>query len=157
MGLGEGRDASGGGKTPAVRNVELTDFAAAALEDVAKRREIRHPLTGGDRRGNGRVDHRETVERDVVTFAARRADEGAEFVASTDPWFRPVNFVNAPDGTLTVLDMYRETIEHPWSIPDDIRAKLDLSSGNDRGRIYRLAPPEFDRPSVPRLTEATTA
>ena len=30
--------------------------------------------------------------------------------------------MNAPDGTLTVLDMYRETIEHPWSIPDDIRA-----------------------------------
>ena len=29
-----------------------------------------------------------------------------------------------PDGTLTVLDMYRETIEHPWSIPDDIKAQL---------------------------------
>src|SRR5262249_43638222 len=83
---------------------------------------------------------RMTLEPDGVTFHARRADSAAEFVASTDTWFRPVNFVNAPDGTLTVLDMYRETIEHPWSIPDDIRAQLDLRSGSDRRRLYRLTP-----------------
>src|SRR5690606_33954722 len=58
--------------------------------------------------------------------------------------------------TLTVLDMYRETIEHPWSIPDDIRARLDLSSGNDRGRLYRLSPPDFEPPKPLRLADATT-
>jgi putative membrane-bound dehydrogenase-like protein len=100
--------------------------------------------------------HREEVEPDGVTFRARRADPGAEFVASTDIWFRPVNFVNAPDGTLHVLDMYRETIEHPWSIPDDIRAGLDLRSGDDRGRIYRLAPPRFRLRPTPKLSSATT-
>jgi putative heme-binding domain-containing protein len=62
-------------------------------------------------------------------------------LTSTDNWFRPVNFVNAPDGTLFLLDMYRETIEHPFSIPDDIKSHLDLQSGDDRGRIYRLVPP----------------
>jgi putative heme-binding domain-containing protein len=62
-------------------------------------------------------------------------------LTSTDNWFRPVNFVNAPDGTLFLLDMYRETIEHPYSIPEDIKAHLDLQSGDDRGRIYRLVPP----------------
>ncbi len=87
-----------------------------------------------------------------MTFRATRADPGAvEFVASTDTWFRPVNFVNAPDGTLHVLDMYRETIEHPWSIPDDIRARLDLRSGDDRGRIYRLSPPGFTPRPTPKL------
>ena len=101
--------------------------------------------------------HRMTLEPDGVTFRARRADPGAEFVASTDTWSRPVNFVNAPDGTLTVLDMYRETIEHPWSIPDDIRAQLDLRSGSDRGRIYRLTPPGFRRRPTPRLGRAGTA
>jgi putative membrane-bound dehydrogenase-like protein len=100
--------------------------------------------------------HRMTVEPDGVTFRARRADAKAEFVASLDTWFRPVNFVNAPDGTLTVLDMYRETIEHPWSIPDDIRAQLDLRSGSDRGRIYRLAPPGFHHRPTPRLGRAGT-
>jgi putative membrane-bound dehydrogenase-like protein len=98
--------------------------------------------------------HRMVLKSDGVTFRATRADANAEFVASTDTWFRPVNFVNAPDGTLTVLDMYRETIEHPWSIPDDIRAQLDLRSGADRGRIYRLAPPDFHRRPTPRLGRA---
>ena len=100
--------------------------------------------------------HRMTVEPEGATFRAQRADANAEFVASVDTWFRPVNFVNAPDGTLTVLDMYRETIEHPWSIPDDIRARLDLRSGSDRGRIYRLAPPGFHHRPTPRLSRAVT-
>jgi putative membrane-bound dehydrogenase-like protein len=105
----------------------------------------------------GNLVHRQILERDGVTFKSRRADENTEFVRSRDNWFRPVNFINAPDGTLHVLDMYRETIEHPWSIPDDIKAQLDLTSGKDRGRIYRLAPQGFTPPKPPRLTQATTA
>lgn len=101
--------------------------------------------------------HRMAVEPDGVTFRARRADEKAEFIASTDTWFRPVNFVNAPDGTLHVLDMYRETIEHPWSIPEDILSRLDLRSGEDKGRIYRMTPPGFQHRPTPRLSVATTA
>jgi putative membrane-bound dehydrogenase-like protein len=105
----------------------------------------------------GNLIHRETIEPNGVTFRARRAEKGVEFVASTDTWFRPVNFVNAPDGTLHVLDMYREHIEHPWSIPDDIKAQLDLRSGSDRGRIYRLASPGFGARPAPKLGQATTA
>jgi putative membrane-bound dehydrogenase-like protein len=101
--------------------------------------------------------HRQVMEPNGVTFTSKRVDEKVEFVASTDVWFRPVNFVNAPDGTLHVLDMYREVIEHPWSIPDDIRAKLDLRSGADRGRIFRLAPPGFKGSKPPKLSTATTA
>lgn len=93
-----------------------------------------------------------------VTFTANRAHQNEEFLASTDNWFRPVNFLNAPDGTLHVLDMYRENIEHPWSIPDDIKAHLDLTSGRDRGRVYRLVPPEYPadykQPAPPRLGSA---
>jgi putative membrane-bound dehydrogenase-like protein len=100
---------------------------------------------------------RQTVVRDGVTFRIETADKDAEFIASTDLWFRPVNFANAPDGTLHVVDMYRETIEHPWSIPDDIHARLDLLQGRDRGRIYRLTPPGFKAPKPPRLSHATTA
>jgi putative heme-binding domain-containing protein len=105
----------------------------------------------------GNMVHRQSLAPDGVTFKAERIDEKSEFVASTDNWFRPVNFVNAPDGTLHVLDMYRETIEHPWSIPDDIKAHLDLESGRDRGRIYRLSPPGFKVPPQPRLSKASTA
>ena len=102
------------------------------------------------------VVQRQTVEPVGVTFTIETADTDAEFIASTDLWFRPVNFVNAPDGTLHVVDMYRETIEHPWSIPDDIHARIDLLKGRDRGRIYRLSPPGFKPTKPPRLGSAST-
>ncbi|QDU44016.1 Cytochrome c [Symmachiella dynata] len=103
----------------------------------------------------GNLVHRKTVESDGASFVATRADENVEFIASTDNWFRPVNFVNAPDGTLYVLDMYRETIEHPYSIPEDIKAHLDLESGHDRGRIYRLVSPDMQRIKPPKLGKAS--
>ena len=104
----------------------------------------------------GNLIHRQILTTNGVTFFAERGDKETEFVRSTDNWFRPVNYVNAPDGTLHVLDMYRETIEHPWSIPDDIKAQLDLTSGKDRGRIYRLEPPNFKLSKPPRLGSAST-
>lgn len=99
----------------------------------------------------GNLVHRKILEPDGVTFKARRADQNCEFIASTDNWFRPTNFVNAPDGTLYILDMYRETIEHPYSIPDDIKEHLDLQSGSDRGRIYRLVADNGVRKPVEKL------
>lgn len=73
--------------------------------------------------------------------SAQQMDEHQNFLTSRDVWFRPVNFTNAPDGCLHVCDMYREVIEHPWSIPDDLHARLDLLNGRQRGRLWRLAPP----------------
>ncbi|HUG90966.1 MAG TPA: PVC-type heme-binding CxxCH protein [Planctomycetaceae bacterium] len=105
----------------------------------------------------GNLVHRKRLEPAGASFAAVRADESTEFLTSTDNWFRPVNFVNAPDGTLYILDMYRETIEHPVSIPEDIKAHLDLESGDDRGRIYRLVPPGFERTPPPKLGRASAA
>ena len=105
----------------------------------------------------GNLLYRLQVTPDGPTFKATRIDAQAEMVASTDNWFRPVNFVNAPDGTLHVVDMYRENIEHPWSIPDDIHAAVDLESGRDRGRLWRLTPPNFTPRKPPRLGHATTA
>ena len=65
------------------------------------------------------------------------ADErGFEFAASKDTWVRVVNFANAPDGCLYVCDMYREVIEHPWSVPDEIKKHLDLNNGNAAHVVY---------------------
>ena len=105
----------------------------------------------------GNLFYRLQLTPDGPTFKATRVDGQAEMAASTDNWFRPVNFMNAPDGTLHVVDMYRENIEHPWSIPDDIHAAVDLESGRQRGRIWRLTPPSFKTPKRPRLGRATTA
>jgi putative membrane-bound dehydrogenase-like protein len=105
----------------------------------------------------GNLVHRKTMARDGAIFSASRADQNVEFLASTDNWFRPVNFANTPDGTLLILDMYRETIEHPASIPEPIKKHLDLTSGRDRGRLYRLAPKGFKRRRKPTLSSAKTA
>ncbi len=102
---------------------------------------------GGDVAGNvfvadanGGLVHREVLSDDGVTFRARPVPVGKEFLASTDPWFRPVNMANAPDGNLYVLDFYREYIEEPASIPESIkeRLQLDFYRGDDRGRIWRV-------------------
>ncbi len=103
--------------------------------------------------------HRKKIRRDGVKFIAERAadEKKREFLASRDNWFRPVSMANAPDGTLYVVDMYRETIEHPWSLPPELKSKLDLNSGNDRGRIYRIVPVGFKQPKPVRLGNASAA
>ena len=111
----------------------------------------------------GQLIHRKVITpaADGVSLSGERPtdERGFEFAASRDTWVRVVNFANAPDGCLHVCDMYREVIEHPWSIPDEIKQHLDLNNGNDRGRIYRLVPDDKDwvrRPSVD-LAKATTS
>jgi putative membrane-bound dehydrogenase-like protein len=99
--------------------------------------------------------HRRTLTPDGVTFKSARADANTEFARSPDPWFRPVNLVNAPDGTLYVLDMSREILES-IHVPADVVKFLDLTSGRNYGRIFRLASPNFKYPGPPRLGDATT-
>ena len=103
------------------------------------------------------IVHRKVLEPSGVGFIAKRVDEGKEFLASTDIWFRPSQFANAPDGSLFVLDTYREVIEHPASLPPMIKKYLDLRSGWDRGRIWRVVPENFQRRPEPRLGQASTA
>ncbi len=74
------------------------------------------------------------------TFMASRLEEGREFLASTDSWFRPVNFYIGPDGALYVLDFYREIIEHPEWMSQEATESGRLYNGSDRGRIYRIVP-----------------
>ncbi len=92
----------------------------------------------------GQLVHRKIIKPSadgISLIGERPADEhGFEFAASKDTWVRVVNFANAPDGCLHICDMYREVIEHPWSIPDEIKKHIDLNNGNDRGRIYRIVP-----------------
>lgn len=100
--------------------------------------------------------HRKIVSENGIPLSADRAREGTEFIRSTDIWFRPVQFANGPDGCLYIADMYREVIEHPDSLPPIIKKHLDLNSGNDRGRIYRVAPKGFTREPIPDLGALVT-
>lgn len=89
---------------------------------------------------SGNLIHRDVIQPDGATFKASRAKDGVEFLASTDVWFRPCNFANAPDGNLYVTDIYRQVIETPESIPEELRKKIDFYNGDTLGRIYRIVP-----------------
>jgi putative membrane-bound dehydrogenase-like protein len=92
--------------------------------------------------------HRKRLVRDGVTYRGERVDEESEFLRSRDIWFRPVQMAIGPEGALYVADMYREVIEHPASLPPELKQQLDLTSGNDRGRIYRIVPSDFRQATV---------
>jgi putative membrane-bound dehydrogenase-like protein len=100
--------------------------------------------------------HRKRIVRDGAGVRAERVDEKSELVASRDTWFRPVQFANAPDGGLWIIDMQREVIEHPASLPPPIKKHIDLTSGRDSGRLWRLAAAPAERRSAPRLASATS-
>ncbi len=105
----------------------------------------------------GNLIHRKSLSEDTIPLVARRIDEEAEFVSSSDIWFRPAQFANAPDGSLHVVDVCREVIEHPASLPPQIKTHLDLTSGRERGRIYRIVPQGFQPAAVIGLDQASTA
>ena len=101
------------------------------------------------------IVHRKRLSESGVAMVGERVDKESELIAATDIWFRPVQFANAPDGSLYIADLYREVIEHPKSLPEEIKKHLDLTSGRDRGRIYRLVPNEYKQKTAPGLGRAT--
>lgn len=99
-------------------------------------KEMQGMLLVGDVGGN--LIHRKKVDWEGAHPIARRVDPQSEWIASTDTWFRPAQFANGPDGAVWFLDVCREVIEHPASIPPEIKKQVDLDSGRDRGRLYRI-------------------
>ncbi len=74
------------------------------------------------------------INHDLVTWtgATAKANERPDFMATTDPWFRPVDIRLGPDGALYVADFYNRIIGH---------YEVDIHHpGRDRasGRIWRV-------------------
>ncbi len=85
----------------------------------------------------GNLVHFDRLEQCGATFRALPARPGQEFLASPDNWFRPVFLSSGPDEALYVCDMYRQTIEHPDYLPEEIRKRTDFR-GRGLGRIWRI-------------------
>ena len=73
-----------------------------------------------------------TIEPRGTTFATRHQ---GDFITSTDVWFRPVDSLVGPDGSLYVCDWYDYNISH--SNPKD-RSKWYMPSIDD-GRIWKVS------------------
>ena len=88
----------------------------------------------------GHLVTRSIVTPDGTRLNAKRAREKADFVASSDTWFRPASLATGPDGAIYLADMYRLWVEHPKFMPEDVAARMDWRAGDDRGRIWRIVP-----------------
>lgn len=110
----------------------------------------------------GRLIRRTKIEvKDGVTHL-RNPYVRSEFICSTDPNFRPVNMVTAPDGTLYIVDMYRGIIqEGNWVKTNSYLRRVvqqhRLEKNFGRGRIWRLVHDDFTPGPQPRLQKAESA
>jgi glucose/arabinose dehydrogenase/mono/diheme cytochrome c family protein len=111
----------------------------------------------------GRLIRRAKVLDNDGKITLVNAYDKQEFMASTDPNFRPVNTVTGPDGCMYIVDMYHGIIqESTWTRqgsylrPQILRKGYEKNIG--RGRIYRLV---YDgmKPSkvVPHMLDETSA
>ena len=108
------------------------------------------------------VEDHDAVLRGRNAYAAQRA----EFLASTDERFRPVNLLTGPDGALYVVDMYRGVIQHKNFVTTFLRRQIEarqLSQPIGLGRIWRItakeggsgqAPVDLAQATAPGLVDA---
>ena len=91
----------------------------------------------------GRLVRRAKVEHVNGKIVLKNRYYQTEFLASTDPLFRPVYAATGPDGCLYVVDMYRGIIqEGTWVAEGSYLRSVVKERGYDkfvqRGRIYRI-------------------
>ena len=105
------------------------------------------------------------VQRKVLTpengsVIGRNPYTQADFIASTDERFRPVNFSTGPDGALYVVDMYRGIVEHHSLISAYLREVIkshQLEGPYEYGRIYRVVPIGKPAPRVAQIARMSNA
>ncbi|MBA4058013.1 MAG: cytochrome C, partial [Marivirga sp.] len=106
----------------------------------------------------GRLIRRAKVHHRNGKIVLENPYHEAEFLASTDPLFRPVHAATGPDGCLYVVDMYRGIIqEGTWVGEGSYLRKVVEEKGYDkffgRGRIYRVRHETMEPGPAPRLLD----
>src|SRR5687768_9371806 len=144
----------------------LNHFTATCGQDI-----FRGDRLPAELRGNllfaepvGRLVRRTliTVEDGVTRLANAHEEQQSEFIRATDPLFRPVNMITAPDGTLYIVDMYRGIIQQANWTREGTYLRKQIEAHNlqkeiGRGRIYRLRHENFAPGSQPRMLDETPA
>ncbi len=87
----------------------------------------------------GSLVQRQGLWRRDGRFVAAREPFEAEFVASSDDWFRPVDLTLGPAQSVFITDMARAVIEHPDWVPVELKNRPDTWYGEDLGRIWQVS------------------
>ena len=108
----------------------------------------------------GRLIRRAKVTNEQGKVVVSNAYDGQEFIAATDPNFRPINSATGPDGSLYLVDMYRGIIqEGNWvrkgSYLREVVQEYELDKNIGRGRIYRVDHETSKRGPQPRMLDET--
>ncbi|TWU17220.1 Cytochrome c [Novipirellula galeiformis] len=82
------------------------------------------------------------------TWKSEREANEAEWLASSDDWFRAVDLVPDVDGGVLVVDMVRAVIEHPHWAPIELQNRPDTWDGKELGRIWQVHVPNKQIKSV---------
>jgi len=93
-------------------------------------------------------------------LSGRNVYPQAEFLASTDERFRPVQLANGPDGALWLVDMYRGVIQHKNFVTSFLRKQIEsrgLERPLDLGRLWRIVPDHGPAPRTRSLADASVA
>lgn len=157
----EGGPLSSGGKVyPISRNWTTSNLHAGRFTAASGLLVFQGNGLGKEHQGSvftcdptGNLVHEERLIPKGLTFRAESPQKGSEFLAAKDEWFRPVSLVEAPDGSLLILDMARAVIEHPEFMPPELRNRPDLLWGRDKGRIWRVGAKVVAGNPVPDLSK----
>ena len=157
-------DVQGGEKRYRPEDGTLNHFTAACGGEIYRGDKLPAELRGDLFFGEpvGRLVRRSKVTvKDGITTLSNPYGQ-SEFIRSTDPLFRAINFNNAPDGTLYITDMYRGIIqEGNWVKEGSYLRKavqqysLDKQIG--RGRVYRLTYDGMKPGPQPNMNSETAA
>lgn len=110
----------------------------------------------------GRLIRRAKVKNVQGKVVVQNAYDKSEFIASTDPNFRPVNSATGPDGCLYVVDMYRGIIqEGNWvregSYLREVVKDYELQKNIGRGRVFRIEHQKHQPGQLPRMLDEKPA
>jgi len=80
------------------------------------------------------------LNRDRIDWkgASPVAVELPDLIASSDPWFRPVDMKTGPDGAIYIADFYNRIIGH-YEVP-----LTHPGRDRHRGRIWRIVPEDYN-------------
>ena len=107
---------------------------------------------------SGNLIHRALIKPDgsVLTLHRAPGEEKSEFAATSDSWSHPMNLTHGPEGSIWIVDYYREIIEDYSAIPRHLQQQYGVYAGHDRGRIYRLTHTNAPRPPVADMSALDT-